>query len=152
MTKSAGLQGAQARLGTYMRANGLKLTRQRELILETFLRSQKHISVEDLLRDVRVQDAGVGHATVYRTMKLFVEAGLATERKFSEGAARYEPADEHGDGHHDHLICTRCSRIIEFENPEIEDLQLAVAARLGFKLLDHKMELYGICPDCLAAG
>ncbi len=147
-----GLEGAQERLASYMRANGLKLTRQRELILETFLRSRKHISVEELLRDVRVRDGGVGHATVYRTMKLFVDAGLATERNFSEGASRYEPADEHGDGHHDHLICTRCTRIIEFENHEIEELQIQVARNHGFKLLDHKMELYGICPDCLASA
>jgi Fur family ferric uptake transcriptional regulator len=143
---------AQERLNRYMRANGLKLTRQRELILETFLASRKHISIDELLGDVRAVDSGVGHATVYRTMKLLVDAGIATERNFSEGASRYEPADEHGDGHHDHLICTRCSRIIEFENHEIEELQLAVARNHGFKLIDHKMELYGICPDCLAAG
>ena len=148
----AGLADAQERLSGYMRAHGLKLTRQRELILKTFLDARKHIAVDELLREVRRRDSGVGHATVYRTMKLFVEAGIATERNFSEGASRYEPADEHGDGHHDHLICSRCSRITEFENPEIEALQLAVAARYGFRLLDHKMELYGICPDCLAAG
>ncbi len=150
MSSPAGLEAAQERLASYMRANGLKLTRQRELILSTFLKARKHISVEELLRDVRTRDGGVGHATVYRTMKLFVDAGLATERNFSEGASRYEPADEHGDGHHDHLICTRCDRIIEFENHEIEELQLTVASKHGFKLLDHKMELYGVCPDCLA--
>jgi Fur family ferric uptake transcriptional regulator len=149
---AASLEVVQRRLTSYMRAHGLKLTRQRELILDTFLRSRRHIAVDELLRDVRERDPGVGHATVYRTMKLFVDAGIATERHFSEGASRYEPADEHGDGHHDHLICTRCRQIVEFENLLIEELQLEVAAQHGFKLLDHKMELYGICPDCIAAG
>ena len=143
---------AHERLTTYMKAHGLKFTQQRELILATFMGSRKHIAVDELLRAVRVREPRVGHATVYRTMKLFVDAGIATERHFSEGASRYEPADEHGDGHHDHLICTRCAKIIEFENAEIEELQIEIAARYGFRLLDHKMELYGICRDCLAAG
>ena len=149
MTEEMGYAAAQERLSAYMKANGLKLTRQRELILQTFLDAAKHISVEELLAAVRAREGGVGHATVYRTMRLLVDAGIASEHNFSDGASRYEPADAH-EGHHDHLICTRCDRIIEFENHEIEALQEAVAIRHGFKLLDHKMELYGICRDCLS--
>ena len=141
------LREAQKRLREHMRSRGLKVTRQREVILESFLKSGKHVGVEDLLRTVRRRSPSVGNATVYRTMKLFVEAGIAEERRFSTGASLYEPhdGDEH---HHDHLICTECERIFEFENEEIEALQDKVAEARGFKLTHHKMELYGICADC----
>jgi Fur family ferric uptake transcriptional regulator len=130
-----------------MRSRGLKVTRQRDQILESFLKIGKHVGVEDLLRAVRKDTPSIGNATVYRTMKLFVEAGIAEERRFSAGVTLYEPheGDEH---HHDHLICTVCERIFEFENEEIEQLQEQVADAQGFKLTHHKMELYGLCADC----
>jgi len=142
---------AHERLTRHMRGRGLKLTRQRELILESFLASPKHVAVEELLAAVRGKDRGIGHATVYRTMKLFVEAGIAQERHFGDGASQYEPEAPDGHAHHDHLICTRCGRIIEFENADIERLQEAVATRYGFRLTHHKMELYGLCRDCRKA-
>jgi Fur family ferric uptake transcriptional regulator len=142
---------AHARLTRHMRGHGLKLTRQREIILEAFLAAPRHVPVEELLGTVRQKDGGIGHATVYRTMKLFVEAGIASERHFSDGPTQYEPQAD-GHEHHDHLICTSCGRIVEFENEEIERLQEAVARGHGFTLTHHKMELYGVCAECRSGG
>jgi Fur family ferric uptake transcriptional regulator len=141
------MKEAERRLTAHLKSKGLKVTRQRELILESFLKTGKHIGVEELLLQVRRRSPTIGNATVYRTMKLFVEAGIAEERRFSTGATLYEAhdGDEH---HHDHLICTSCERIFEFENEEIEKLQDEVAESHGFRLTHHKMELYGVCRDC----
>lgn len=141
------MKEAERRLTVHLKSKGLKVTRQRELILESFLKTGKHIGVEELLLQVRRRSPTIGNATVYRTMKLFVEAGIAEERRFSTGATLYEAhdGDEH---HHDHLICTSCERIFEFENEKIEKLQDEVAESHGFKLTHHKMELYGLCRAC----
>ena len=138
---------SQVRLTAYMRSKGLKVTRQREEILRTFIDVGKHVGIEELLSRVRQTSPGIGHATVYRTMRLFVEAGIAEERRFNSGASLYEHSEgeEH---HHDHIICTACGRIVEFENTEIERLQDEVAESLGFQLTSHKMELYGLCSAC----
>jgi Fur family ferric uptake transcriptional regulator len=143
---SSRYERAHELLTRHMRVHGLKLTRQREVILQTFLDADKHVAVDDLLALVRRATPTIGHATVYRTMKLFVDAEIAEEHNFSDGASRYEPAlGEHH--HHDHLICRTCGRIVEFENEEIERLQREVAKGLGFGLIDHRMELYGDCQD-----
>ena len=129
----------------FQRRRGLKTTAQRELIVDVFLQCSDHVSIEELLGEVRSHSAKVGYATVYRTMKLLTDAGLAATRQFGDGQTRYEVAD--GEGHHDHLICAQCGLILEFENDEIEKLQEVVADRLGgFKIVRHKLELYGLCP------
>lgn len=133
-------------LHRYMAEHGLKSTRQRDLIIDTFFDTPGHLSVEELWSKVRTQDARVSVATVYRTMKLLQESGLAHARNFGDGQTRYEAA--HGKDHHDHLICTGCGTIVEFENDRIETMQEAVARRHGFKVTSHKMELYGLCRDC----
>jgi Fur family ferric uptake transcriptional regulator len=133
-------------LSRYMAEHGLKSTRQRTLIVDTFFALGGHLSVEELWNKVRSQDAKVSVATVYRTMKLLNECGLAHARNFGDGQTRYEPAV--GREHHDHLICTRCGQIVEFENDRIEQLQDAVAKSHGFLVTSHKMELYGLCGDC----
>ncbi len=125
---------------------GLKSTRQRSLILETFFGLDGHLSVEELWAKVRALDERVSVATVYRTMKLLSESGLAHARNFGDGQTRYEAAV--GREHHDHLICTNCGTIIEFENDQIEKLQAIVARKQGFKVVSHKMELYGLCASC----
>ncbi len=130
----------------YLVRQGLRLTRQRELIAGTFFRHKGHISTEELHHQVQKIDAGIGYATVYRTIKLLSRAGLAAQRSFGECFARYEPAME--TGHHDHLICTECGRIVEFANDRIESLQQAVAIEHDFRVTDHKLELYGICKEC----
>lgn len=124
----------------------LKSTSQRELIVEEFLRCEAHVSVEELHAAVRRRNPKVGYATVYRTLKLLAEAGLAAARQFGDGQTRYELEGPDAP-HHDHLICTHCGLILEFENDEIEKLQDTVAERLGgFKIVQHKLELYGLCP------
>lgn len=136
---------AQVRLAQHMRARGLKHTRQRDLILEAFFEGGGHTSIDELLGRVQVRMPGVGYATVYRSLKLFVEAGVAHERHFQDGQSRYEPVLT--DDHHDHLICTSCGRIFEFEDPVIEARQAEVAARHGFVVTSHRHEIYGSCVD-----
>lgn len=140
------LNERSAVLKKYLDDRGLKSTRQRALIVDTFFEVPGHLSVEELWSRVRGIDGRVSVATVYRTMKLLAESGLAHARQFGDGQTRYEPA--HGRGHHDHLICTRCGIIVEFENDRIEALQASVARRHGFTVESHKMELYGLCPEC----
>ena len=133
------------RFADYVRKHGLKSTQQRDVIVELFLRSSGHISIDDLLTRVRRKSPKVGYATVYRTMKLLTDSGVAAARQFGDGQTRFEISD--GEGHHDHLICNQCGLILEFENDAIEKLQEEMAERLGgFKLVRHKLELYGICP------
>ena len=131
-------------LAQYLEDHSLKHTKQREAILEVFLEVQGHITGEDLYQRVRERHAGIGYTTVYRTMKLLCEAGLASERHFDDGVARYEVEHEH----HDHLVCTRCGKIVEFECQMIERAQNEIVERYGFRLLRHRHELYGHCPDC----
>ena len=136
----------RARLNEYMMRHGLRSTEQRRLVTEMFFTSEGHLSIEDLLEQVREAEPKIGYATVYRTLKLLKECGLAWERHFGDGVSRYEVAWE--DEHHDHLICLDCEKIVEFEDPKIEALQEKVASRYGFKLVRHKLELYGICDEC----
>lgn len=136
------LDDARARLELHMRQKGLKHTRQRDEILEAFFAVGGHASIEDLLGKVQSRLPGVGYATVYRSLRLFVEAGIAQERRFDDGQTRYEPVS---DEHHDHLICTTCGTIFEFEDPGIESAQAAVAAAHGLQVRTHRHEIYGTC-------
>ena len=132
---------------TYIQDKKLNTTSQREAIVEQFLRTKDHISIDELLARVRKRQPKVGYATVYRTVKLLVDSGLAVERQFGDGQARYEVVGDH----HDHLICMKCGLILEFEDDDIERLQEKIAARLGgFTVLRHRHELYGLCAK--AAG
>lgn len=140
----ADFSGQLKKLNEYLKKKGLRHTQQREEILKVFLQ-QQHVTTEDLWALVKKRDSSVGYATVYRTLKLFVDVGIALKHEFGEGSARYEPS---GGDHHDHLICTECGLIVEFENDKIESLQDQVAAEHTFKLTHHKMELYGLCPQC----
>jgi Fur family ferric uptake transcriptional regulator len=135
-------------LQAYMDRKGLRSTDQRRLIVETFFHADNHVSIEELLAQVRAKDPRVGYATVYRTLKLLTECGVANERRFGDGLTRYELADDAS--HHDHLICVECGDITEFEEPRIEELQERVAKKYGFHLRSHKHELYGLCKKCQA--
>ncbi|MGD8863507.1 MAG: transcriptional repressor [Myxococcales bacterium] len=139
----------QDQLSAYMERKGLRSTSQRRLVSDIFFRIDGHLSIDDVLARVREHDPKVGYATVYRTMKLLVECGLANERQFDDSVTRFEVA--HEDSHHDHLICLECKRIVEFEDDEIERLQEELAERKGFELVSHKHELYGLCADCRRA-
>jgi Fur family transcriptional regulator, ferric uptake regulator len=128
---------------SYITDRRLNTTAQREAIVEQFLRTRDHVSIDELLTKVRKRHPKVGYATVYRTLKLLVDSGLAVERQFGDGQARYEVVGDH----HDHLICVKCGLILEFEDDEIEALQDRIAQRLGnFTVLRHRHELYGMCP------
>lgn len=140
------LEDKEEVLARYMAEHGLKSTRQRSLIIDTFFEMEGHLAVEELWQKVRAIDAKVSVATVYRTMKLLSDCGLAHARNFGDGQTRYEAAV--GRHHHDHLICTRCGTIVEFENDRIEQLQETVAKSHGFTVTSHKMELYGLCATC----
>jgi Fur family ferric uptake transcriptional regulator len=146
--EAANLEHFRTLLQEHMVKRGLRSTDQRRLIVETFFQAPNHISIEELLSQVRAQDPKVGYATVYRTLKLLTECGVAFERKFGDGLTRYELADDAS--HHDHLICVDCGKIIEFEEPQIEELQERIAARHGFVVKSHKHEMYGSCSDCQA--
>jgi Fur family ferric uptake transcriptional regulator len=137
------------RLESYMLKKKLRSTAQRRLIVDTFFAGTPHVTIEDLLTSVRAQDRGIGYATVYRTLKLLAECGVASERRFGDGLSRYELADD-DDDHHDHLICTSCGSITEFEDPRIEKLQDQIAVKYGFELTSHKHEMYGVCAGCVA--
>lgn len=116
------------------------------MVLDCFLSSDSHLSTEELYMKVRAKNSSIGYATVYRTLKLFAESGIAREIHFGDGQTRYEHVAE-GE-HHDHLVCTRCGSVQEFENEAIEKLQQEVADQFGFLVETHKMELYGICSKC----
>lgn len=130
----------------YLSRKGLRATPQRALILDEFLKHEQHVSAEELYDMVKQRDSTIGQATVYRVLKLLCEAGLAREIDFGDGTLRYEHL--YGHEHHDHLVCTGCSKIIEVVDPAIELLQKALAERYGFRLSDHELYLYGTCAEC----
>ncbi|MBI5643955.1 MAG: transcriptional repressor [Deltaproteobacteria bacterium] len=134
-------------LKSYLEHKGLKSTAQRDYIADVFFKTNTHISLEELLKKVKRKTPNIGYATVYRTMKLLTECGLAIARQFGDGQTRYENLPD--DGHHDHIICIKCSKIAEFQNQKIEQLQAETAKKLGFTVVNHKLELYGYCSDCV---
>lgn len=134
----------------YIAKNGLKNTPQRRLIVEVFFKSGKHLSTEELYNVVREFDENIGQATVYRTLKLLRDAGLAHEHHFGETTARFEPVED--DSHHDHLICIACGKNLEVVDEDIERLQEELARRNGFVLTSHRMMLHGVCSDCRKKG
>lgn len=122
-------------------AKGLRMTGQRRIIADVLQTSDDHPDVEELYARASSQDANISIATVYRTVKLFEESGILEKVEFGDGRARYEDAERE---HHDHLIDINTGEVIEFCDPEIEVLQEKIAAKLGYKLMGHKLELYGV--------
>jgi Fur family ferric uptake transcriptional regulator len=139
------LEALRLRLREHVARNKLKTSTRRELILDTLADVKRHVTADELLREVRERDPRIGAATVYRTLRVFQESGIVAERRFEGGATRFELAS---DEHHDHLICTACNLIVEFEDEAIERDQKRVAAAHGFSLREHRHELYGLCPAC----
>jgi Fur family ferric uptake transcriptional regulator len=122
-------------------AKGMRMTEQRRVIARVLEAATDHPDVEELYRRASGLDPKISIATVYRTVKLFEDAGVIARHDFGAGRARYETVPEE---HHDHLIDLRSGRVLEFRDDEIEKLQQAIAERLGFKLVDHRLELYGV--------
>ena len=135
----------EAAFADFIQKQGLKTTRQRNTIVSTFFRMRGHISVEELLAEVKKVNPRIGYATVYRTLHLLVESGLVEERRFGDGLARYEGHSEVE--HHDHMICMECGEIFEFFNPKLEALQEQLAEANDFQIFRHRLELYGVCKD-----
>ena len=122
-------------------AKGLRITEQRRVIARVLSAAQDHPDVEELHRRAAAVDKGISIATVYRTVRLFEEAGILERHDFRNGRSRYEPTP---DEHHDHLIDIDTGDVIEFHDEEIERLQAQIAERLGYRLVDHRLELYGV--------
>jgi len=130
----------------HIKRSGLKRTAQRDLILDVFLRTEGHVSSEDLYELVKADDATIGFTTVYRTLKLLQECGLARDVQFFDGRTLYEHDFKHA--HHDHLICTSCGALIEFFSEVIENMQDEIAARHGFRPETHSLRIFGTCREC----
>jgi Fur family ferric uptake transcriptional regulator len=133
-------------LTNYLKQKGLKQTSQRFFILDRFLASKRHLSAEELHTIVREQNPKIGFSTVYRTLKLFSECGLAREVNFGDGRARFERAIDKSQ--HGHLICTNCGKAEEFKTDLMEKSIEKIAAKSGFKVEGHRFEVYGLCKKC----
>ena len=120
---------------------GMRMTDQRRVVARVLSTSQDHPDVEELYRRAHAMDPHISIATVYRTVRLFEEAGIIERHDFRDGRSRYEETPDH---HHDHLIDMRSGRVIEFVDPDIEALQETIARKLGYRLVDHRLELYGL--------
>lgn len=123
---------------------GLRITEQRRVIAQVLSDSEDHPDVEQLHARAAAIDPGISIATVYRTVRLFEDAGILDRHDFGDGRARYEAAPE---AHHDHLIDVESGKVVEFVDPELEALQKQIAEKLGYRLVDHRMELYGVRLD-----
>lgn len=135
-----------SKLDEYLVLKKLKQTNQRKSIVSCFLESAKHVDVEELHSFIRERGHNIGLATVYRTLNLLKEADLVVQHAFSDGRSVFELKDP--ESHHDHIICKNCGKIDEFENLQIESLQEEVANDHGFKLLSHRLDLFGLCQSC----
>ncbi len=130
----------------YLKKNKFKNTAQRLNVLRIFLKTEKHLSADDLYKIIKNKNPKIGYATVYRTMKLICEAGLAREVDFSDGFKRIE--HNFGHQHHDHLICLKCGKFLEVFDSDIERLQEKLAKNNKFTPVRHKMDIFGYCRKC----
>ncbi len=135
------------RFRRYLRDHHQPVTRQRDLIAQMVFLSDDHPSVEAIIRRLRDRGEGVGTATVYRTLDVLVESGLVRAHDFGEGYRRYEPMP--AQAYHEHLICERCGDVVEFQNERLERMLPIIADEHAFKHSRHRVEIYGVCRDCL---
>jgi len=133
---------------SYLRQNGLKKTYQKDLILETFLGTEGHLSVEDIYALVRKKDKKIGIVTVFRTLKSLTACGIAREITLGDGLTRFEHNYHHP--YHHHIVCTECHKTIEYICPELERIQDEIIQKYHFKPIRHRFQTYGMCEDCLA--
>jgi len=136
-------------LDNFIKSKGLRYTPQREKILSVFLSIEKHVSVDELYKLVKKRFRDIGYTTVYRTMHLLSESGLCREIDFGDGVSRFEHNYNHQ--HHDHLVCIKCSRLIEVMDPGLEKMQEKMAKEHAFIPTAHRLEIFGVCRKCLAA-
>jgi Fur family ferric uptake transcriptional regulator len=137
-------------LSSHLQKNGLQSTSQRHVILDVFLSANSHVSVDELLPAVKAADPKIGHTTVFRTLKILCECGIAEEVILDKKVTRFEPLMDNA--HHDHLVCTKCGKFIEAVDPEIERLQERLCQRFRFTPRSHRLQIMGICKDCMDKG
>lgn len=137
---------AEQILHRHIKSVGLKHTAQRNTILRTFLETREHLSIEQLLTLVRKKDPKIGSTTVYRTLKLFTECGLASEVAFHDGIARYE--HQYNRRSHHHMVCTECGSSVEFFSPEVDRLEAEIGRKHNYLPTRHTFQIYGLCLDC----
>jgi len=140
------MREARQILYRHLKRVGLKHTEQRDTILETFLETREHLSTNQLHRLVQQKDAKIGFTTVYRTLKLLAECGLASEVAFHDGIARFE--HQYNRRSHHHMICTRCGSSVEFFSPEVDSLEQEIGKTYHFETTRHTFQIYGLCEDC----
>lgn len=131
----------------FVTSKKLRHTPQRESVLDVFLKTERHVSVDELYELVKKEDTAIGYTTVYRTMRLLAESGLCQESDFGDGIVRFE--HKYGHEHHDHLICTKCGRFIEVLSPKIEKMQDSLTEKYAFTPARHKLQIFGTCKKCL---
>ncbi len=134
----------------FCKKKGLKHSKKREEVLETFLGIKRHFSTYDLYEMMRKKGIKIGYSTVFRTMKLLVEAGIASAVDLGKGEIYFEHKWKRI--HHDHLVCIKCGRIVEFLEPKIEELQNKIAKEKGFEVKSHRLVIYGLCSKCRKNG
>ncbi len=130
----------------HLKEVGAKLTSQRDVILKVFLEAEGHLTAEEIYHRARAEDPTLGFTTVYRTMKLLVECGIARSDKFDDGHLRYEY--DYRRQHHDHLVCTECGLVVEFYNEFIEAEQERITREFGFETTSHSLKIFGVCGTC----
>jgi len=144
------MKSAKTVLRQYLKNKGLLHSKQREQVLDVFLKTEKHLTIGDLYELVRKKNPKIGLATVYRAMRVICAAGLARETDFGDGVRCFEHEYQHQ--HHDHLVCLKCGKITEVMSPEIEKLQERLAKKYSFTPLRHRMQIFGICRKCKRKG
>ncbi|MHC4085431.1 MAG: Fur family transcriptional regulator [Planctomycetota bacterium] len=137
---------AIAKFNQFLLQKGLRRTKQRDELVGVFLRTEKHLSTQDLFDIVRKKNQDVGYATVARTLKLLAESGLCRVVDFGDGVHRYE--HKYGHEHHDHLICLGCGRFVEIYSKKLEKIQDEVVKKHGYIQEYHKLDVFGLCPKC----
>ncbi len=136
----------------FLRERSLPVTLQRELVAEVIFTAGGHLSVEDIVARLRDRGAHVGTATVYRTLDLLTESGMIVQRDFGEGFRRFERMHGGDVQHHEHLICIKCGKVIEFTNERLEKMKTLIAEEYGFRHHHHRLEIFGTCPECQRQG
>jgi Fur family transcriptional regulator, ferric uptake regulator len=140
------LRDAEQRFHAHLKRVGLKHTEQRDTILRTFVETREHLSIDELHRLVKKRDPKIGVTTVYRTLKLLTECGLASEVAFHDGVARYE--HQHNRRSHHHMVCTDCGSSVEFFAPEVDNIEQEIGRKFKYDTTRHTFQIYGVCGDC----
>jgi len=141
---------AKQKFAKFVADKGLRHTEQRDTVVDVFLATEKHLTVQDLYDLVKKKHRRIGYATVARTVKLMYESGLCRQVNFGEGVFRYEHHYKHE--HHDHLICTQCGRFEEIYSPKLEKIQHELVTQHGYIQQSHKLDIFGLCPECANGG